>query len=210
MTMRYACEGTERHYFNGYNDSFMCQIDLNLQAEFPAVLTQRSGLSKNLVKFMRPAFQHGVGPHRLAKILRIMHTERYDELQLQYYIAVKRQQQNPSIVSLLGGRATCESPEFPKYNDKTTYNGFSPSANYVSYVYSCVIAKLQPLMNQLISMLDGVILKKDHFFKIIDHMVKINGVSTSSCLYTMLNEYEEIRIMMLSHSKKMENLAPQF
>ncbi|CAO3633298.1 unnamed protein product [Mucor hiemalis] len=48
------------------------------QAQFPAVLTHRSGLSKSLVKFMRPAFQHGVGPHRFAKMLRVMHSERCD------------------------------------------------------------------------------------------------------------------------------------
>lgn len=65
-------------------------------------------------------------------------------------------------------------------------------------------------MDHLTSMLDGVILKGDRSFKIIDHMAKVNGVSTFSCLYTMLNEYEEIRLMVLSHSKKLENLAPQF
>lgn len=186
----------------------MKQIHLNLQAEFPAVLTHRSGISKSLIKIMRPAFQHGIGPHRLAKMLRIMHTKRHDELQLQYYIAIDQQRSNTGITSFFG--TAINYPEFPKYNDKASYDGFSPSANYISYVYSCIVSKLYPLVDQLTSMLDGVILKGDHSFKIINHMAKVNGVSTFSCLYAMLNEYEEIRIMVLSHSKKMENLAPQF
>lgn len=165
----------------------MKQISLNLQAEFPAVLTHRSGISKNLIKMMRPAFQHGIGPHRLAKMLRIMHTERYDELQLRYYIAMDQQKSSTNITSFFG--PAINYPEFPKYNDKATYDGFSPSANYISYVHSCTVSKLCPLINQLTSMLEGVILKGDHSFKIINHMAKVNGVSTFSCLYTMLNEY---------------------
>lgn len=191
--------------------AIMKQINLDLQAEFPAVLTHKSGVSKSMIKLMRPAFQHGIGPHRMSKILRIMHTERYDELQLQYYIALDNRRSNPNLLSFFSNSSNVRlSAEFPKYDDRSTYNGFSPSANYLSYVYSCIISKLSPLIDQLISMLDGIILKGDHSFKIIDHMAKINGVSTFSCLYTMLNEYEEIRIMVLSHSKKIENLAPRF
>lgn len=63
-------------------------------------------------------------------------------------------------------------------------------------------------MDQMLALLDGVILKGDHSFKIIDHKAKVNGVSTFSCLYTLLNEYEEIRFEVLCHSKKMEYLAP--
>lgn len=207
MTMRYNCKGPITHTFNGYDDGLLKQLNPNLKAQFPAVLTHRSGLSNNLVKLMRPAFQHGIGSHRFAKMLRIIHIERYDELQLQYYLALD--DYCHSIVSFFqSSEKKCS--EFPAYNDKKTYNGFSPSANYISYVYSSIIAKIRPFMDQLISMLDGIILKGDHSFKIIDHMAKVNGVSTFSCLYTMLNEYEEIRLMVLSHSKKMENLSPQF
>ncbi|KAL0582286.1 hypothetical protein ABG067_007854, partial [Albugo candida] len=65
-------------------------------------------------------------------------------------------------------------------------------------------------MDQMISFLDGVVLKGDHSFKVIDHMAKVNGVSTFFCLYTLLNEYEEIRLQVLGHSKKVDHLAPQF
>lgn len=94
MTARYICKGAEKHTFNGYDEGLMNRLDLSLQSEFPAVLTHRSGVSKDLVKMMRPAFQNGVGPHRLTTMLRIMHTERYDELQLQYYTTLEKLEQS--------------------------------------------------------------------------------------------------------------------
>ncbi|CAO3656239.1 unnamed protein product [Mucor hiemalis] len=41
-------------------------------------------------------------------------------------------------------------------------------------------------------------------------MAKVNGVSTFSCLYTLLNEYEEICLQVLGHNKKIDHLQPQF
>ncbi|KAI8637805.1 ribonuclease H-like domain-containing protein [Parasitella parasitica] len=59
--------------------------------------------------------------------------------------------------------------------------------------------------------LDGVVLiKEDHSFKIIDHMAKINGVSTFSCLYTVLNEHQEIRLQVLAPTKSLDHLAYSF
>lgn len=115
--------------------------------------------------------------------------------------------QNPSVLSMLQPKSY---PEFSKFEDKMNYNGYVPSANYISYVYSSLIAKIRPFMDQLMSFIDGTVLKGDHSFKIIDHLAKINGVLTFSCLYTVLNEHEEIRLQVLAQSKKMNHLAPQF
>jgi hypothetical protein len=41
-------------------------------------------------------------------------------------------------------------------------------------------------------------------------MAKINGVSTFSCLYTVLNEYEEIRLQVLAPTKSLDHLASSF
>ncbi|KAG2191844.1 hypothetical protein INT47_009991, partial [Mucor saturninus] len=208
MTMRYKCRNKDKtHTFDGCNPALVRQLPLNLQAEFPAVLTHRSGLSKVLCKLMRPLFQHGIGPHRMAKVLRVMHTEKYDELQLQYYATLDSETENLSILSMLQPK---NYPEFSKFGDKMKYNGYVPSAKYISYAYSSLIAKVRPFMDQLMSFIDGTVLKGDHSFKIIDHLAKINGVSTFSCLYTVLNEHEDIRLQVLAQSKKMEHLAPQF
>ncbi|CEP08263.1 hypothetical protein [Parasitella parasitica] len=40
-------------------------------------------------------------------------------------------------------------------------------------------------------------------------MAKVNSLSIFSCLYTLLNECEDIRLQVLCHSKKMESLSLQ-
>ncbi|KAG2195820.1 hypothetical protein INT47_010030 [Mucor saturninus] len=60
-----------------------------IQANFPAVLTHRSGFSTKLVKILRPQFQNATGPHRMNQILRSNHTEKYGTIQFQYYDAMK-------------------------------------------------------------------------------------------------------------------------
>ncbi|KAG2206553.1 hypothetical protein INT47_008570 [Mucor saturninus] len=210
MTTRYKCRKKDvKHTFDGCNPALIRQLPLHLQAEFPVVLSHRSGLSKMLFKLMRPLFQHGIGPHRMSKVLRVMHTEKYDELQLQYYTTLDHDAQSPSVLSMLQSR---QYPEFSQFKDKMQYNGYVPSANYISYVYIFLIAKVRPFMDQLMSFVDGTVLKGDHSFKTIDHLAKINGVSTFSCLYTVLNEHEEIPpqfLQMMDTYKKLNMKEPE-
>lgn len=55
-------------------------------------------------KLLRPLFQHGIGPHRMAKVLRVMHLEKYDELQLQYYANLDAAIKKPSLQMVLLAR----------------------------------------------------------------------------------------------------------
>lgn len=132
MTMRYKCLNHQgSHSFNGYDDEIVKQLDFRIQADFPAILTYRSGISKPLAKLMRPPFQHGMGPHRLSKILRVLHTERYDELQLQYYATLDKKQDKPGIQSYW---VTKRFSEFSGFADPKGYNGIRPLSSYLSHV----------------------------------------------------------------------------
>lgn len=207
MTIRYRCNSkSEVHSFNGTDEELVRQLPKYLQKEFPAVLTNTSGLSIKLAKMMRPLFQCGVGPHRFNKILRILHTERYDELQFQYYDKLKERIANPTLFD----HARKKFDEFSRFEDKSKYTGHVPCANYLSYAYSSFIQKFVPHMDQLNSMLDGVVLKGDHSFKLIKHMGKTNGTPVFSALYTLMNEYEEIRMQVLAHTKSLNGLEVNF
>ncbi|KAL9546075.1 hypothetical protein MBANPS3_006840 [Mucor bainieri] len=118
MTVRYECSNPQgAHSFNSYDDGIVKQLDLRVQADFPAVLTSRSGASKQLIKLMRPAFQHGVGPHPLSKILRVLHTKRYDQLQLQYYyVAIDKILDKNGIQAYIPKKEPIE--EFSAFDDK--------------------------------------------------------------------------------------------
>ncbi|KAI7855375.1 hypothetical protein BDC45DRAFT_90850 [Circinella umbellata] len=58
--------------------------------------------------------------------------------------------------------------------------------------------------------LDGVYLKGDHTFKIIKLINKINGQPVFTALYTVLNEYEEVRLQFLVPTKALSNLQCAF
>ncbi|KAG2193902.1 hypothetical protein INT47_004150, partial [Mucor saturninus] len=213
LSIRFKCtKKTTVHTFMGYASEIVRQLPARIQADFPAVLTHRSGISTKIVKLLRPQFQNATGPHRMNQILRSNHTEKYDVIQFQYYDAMKdKLEEQRKAKQLIGNFSIATSyPEFSSFSDINGYNGYIPSANYLSYIYCSIIAEFRPYMNQHTSLLDGVVLKGDHLFKIINHMAKINGVSTFSCLYTMLDEYKEIRLQVLAPTKSLDHLTPSF
>ncbi|KAG2206773.1 hypothetical protein INT47_003715 [Mucor saturninus] len=100
----------------------------------------KSGISKDLSNTMRLLFQHGVGPHRLSKILRIMHTQQFDELQFVYYNGINNYR--PNVASqLFKGQGPQKFEPFSEFFDQSKYNGYLPSSNYFSYAYSSLISE---------------------------------------------------------------------
>ncbi|KAI7874434.1 uncharacterized protein EV154DRAFT_569718 [Mucor mucedo] len=214
MTVKYKCTNDKTpDSFNGYDKGLVQQLPRIYAKEFPAILTESSGISTRLAKLMRPLFQSGVGPQRLSKVLRVIHTEHIDELQFQYYKKMVEKLQNPTMIDCLrkkrdGGSVSYD--EISSFGDKQKYAGYIPCANYLSHVYSSLIEEFVLFMDQLTSMTDGIILKGDHSFKIIKHMGKTNGTSVFSSLYTVMNEYEEIRMQVLAHTKSLKELSGSF
>ncbi|KAG2191934.1 hypothetical protein INT47_012017 [Mucor saturninus] len=213
MTRRYRCKNaTKQHFFNGFDSRIIRQLPLRVQADFPALLTHKSGISKDLAKLMRPLFQNSVGPVTLSKILRELHAEHHATVELQYYDAACSEKKSPSIDSLLTKNNVEQKllPEFSAFSNKELYNGFVPSPGYLSYVYSSIIEQIRPQLDWHMMSLDGNILKGDHSFKVTGHMGKLNGETTFTALYTCLNEYEEIRMQVLTPSKALSHLALPF
>lgn len=210
MTMNYRCTRIEcRKTFSGCDQGIVKQLNPDHQSAFPAILTHKSGVSKDFSNIMRSSFQHGVGPHRLSKITRILYTHRFDERQFVYYSGIN--DFKPNVASqLLNGAESQASDQFSDFSDKMKYNGYAPSSNYLSYVYSSLVAEYRLFTDQHTSQLGSIILKLDHSFKSIKYMGKANGVSTFNGLFTVLNEFGEIRMRLLVPSKSHDCLRPSF
>jgi len=126
----------------GTDTELIRQLPIIAQTEFPAFLTKRSGISRDLADLMRPLVQSSTGPLRLSNILQELHLKRYDTLQFQYLANYKyRVDNSSSLISL-----PVPAPEFSKFNDKDGYNGYYPSANYLSFVYTSLIATLRHIL----------------------------------------------------------------
>ena len=95
---------------------------------------------------------------------------------------------------------------FSKFDDRDGYAGYVPSTEYLQLVYTALLDQLRPLMDKELAILGGVILKGDHSFKIPNHMAKLGGSSAFTALYTLCNEYEEIRLQLLVPTKSPTHL----
>jgi hypothetical protein len=208
MSIRYRCSaGVCPLTINAHDARVLEQLPLHLQAEFPAQLTHRSGISRQLADTMRSLVQNSVGPKRIAKLLREWHTLHHDRLELQYLNSLHHRLLNPTVWDAFSNSA--QEP-FSTFSDITKYAGFVPSATYLRLAYTSLIEELRPLIEKQIMLLDGRILKGDHSFKLVKHLSKVEGSPVFTALYTLCNEYEEIRMQVLVPSKAVAHLEVPF
>jgi hypothetical protein len=210
MSKRYECRNCKKSY-NGHDKQVLKQLPLQLQAEFPAYLTHRSGVSKDLGSLLRICVQNSLGPKRFQKLLRELHMLKHDRLEYQYLNAVKHRIKKPKM--LANGdidRIKMPITPFSPFSCKDLYAGFVPTATYIRTLYNLMLDELRPMIDKQMMLIDGKILKGDHSFKIIKSIAKINGASTFTALYTLCNEYEEIRLQQLVPTKALSHLKGAF
>lgn len=212
LTSRFVCSKSDKHNYTGYDSDLIQQLPLRVQSDFPALLTLKSGISKLLVNLIRPLMQNSVGPGRIHKVLRENHRLRYDELYFQYLDAaydfqhsLDERQKRFSF-----GYAPDKIADFSEFEDSIGYSGSVPSAAYIGYVYTSYMENLKARIDAEMMKLGGVILKGDHTFKIIKKIAKLKGVSIFTALYTLCNEFEEIRMMVLAPTKSLLHLEERF
>ncbi|KAH8553886.1 hypothetical protein BGW37DRAFT_548126 [Umbelopsis sp. PMI_123] len=185
MSVRYRCSCGRT--LLAHEEHILCQLPLHLQAEFPAILTHSSAISRRAADLMKSLLQNSVGPKRFVKVLRELHMLRHDRLEMQYLSAMKynmdrRRMDGQSNLEAFFGSATVGSSEIPKpfsdFDDKLGYAGWVPTTTYLRTV-----------------------LKGDHSFKLVKRIARVKGTSVFQAMYTMCNEYEQIRMMMFVPSK---------
>jgi hypothetical protein len=111
----------------------MEQVPKEIREEFPAVLTKRSAMSRDMVADLNMMVDHAVGPGPVANIIRERHTRRYTEKMKSYYEAIvtrmKKDCKQPMPLrtdySLISNRELL--PDFSKFTDPQGYAGFTPS-----------------------------------------------------------------------------------
>lgn len=151
-------------------------------------------------------------------ILRELHTREKDIRELIYLHRIKSLEKG-----ILAG-STFEP--FSAFDDRHGYSGFYPSPRYVNTVYIDYISQLRPFLDQHTSSLSGRVLKWDHSFKVghrfysttvscpeltgfpqlPKHMAKLDGTVLFSALFTVVNEYEQVRWQALVPTKALEHI----
>ncbi|KAI8136730.1 hypothetical protein BJV82DRAFT_675742 [Fennellomyces sp. T-0311] len=145
--------------------------------------------------------QNGLGVHRLQRLLQEFHTLRYARRHLQYLNALVHRQKYPTLHD-----HNVKYKSFSTFTDRYDYAGYVPSTGYLRLVYTALLDQLRPLIDKELAVLGGIILKGDHSFEVPKHMAKLGGSSAFSALYTVCNEYEEIRLQLLVPTKSPAHL----
>ena len=65
---------------------------------------------------------------------------------------------------------------------------------------------VRPALDQCLSALTGYVIKWDHSFKLVKYMTKLNGVGTFAALFTLVNEFEQIRYQAFVPTKGLNHL----
>ncbi len=74
VSWAYYCQSGCRSYLAGWNKTIIDSLPPYLHLAFPALLSQKGGLSLNVITQLRVSNQHEMGPHGVRSLLWEMHT----------------------------------------------------------------------------------------------------------------------------------------
>lgn len=187
---------------NYYDPAVLDQLDPTLVAEFPAFLTHKSGIDKTLMALIRAGVAHRLSSSAWSKVLREMHVREHDLREIKYLRAI---QKNIKFKNNHGYPVSSYQP-FSNFDNHSEYAGFSPSRWYINRTYMDYMEHIRPALDQCLSALTGYIIKWDHSFKLVKYMTKLNGVTTFAALFTLVNEFEQIRYQAFVPTKGLNHL----
>jgi hypothetical protein len=95
---------------------------------------------------------------------------------------------------------------FSLFSDKTGYAGFSPSRWYINQVYVEYMGHIKPYQDQAMAAVPVTAAHMDQSYKAIKYVARLNGVKVFGSLWTMTNEFEQIRQMILTFTSHLHHI----
>ena len=107
--------------FMSWDSNIIKNLPKALSAEFPSVLTHRSGMADGLFSLQCSLLHKGLGTQQFRDILRVQHLRRFDQLQIQYLELIDYTRAAcPWQNSTFGG--------FSSFDDPAGFAGYIPSS----------------------------------------------------------------------------------
>ncbi|KAF8134402.1 hypothetical protein EV363DRAFT_1561939 [Boletus edulis] len=200
---RYQCgvDGCRRSY-RSWSPEILDILPAAVSAEFPFLLTRRSGISKPLASLLRASIQGGMGADAVTQMIQSFHYEKFDELHAQYLqLVLDRFKACPPHFWV-------KKESFGTFSDPNGYAGFVPSASYLARFYDMLVERDSPELKQCIALLPARTLAIDHSFKVVKRLGRVGGAPLFTALHTMVNDYGEIRSMLFTMTKGHDQFMP--
>lgn len=156
------CVSPNHKTFRSWDSRILAALPQPLAAEFPALLTYRSGISLDTFLFMRSCFQSGMGAKQFSNALRVQHLQKYDQVHLSYLQTIALRSTLPTFLG------SAKYKPFLPFTDRSAdgIHGFIPSSQWLRDVYDNFIERHQHDFNQHMAMLSAQICAVDHSFKV--------------------------------------------
>ncbi|KAJ7433193.1 hypothetical protein FB451DRAFT_1196390 [Mycena latifolia] len=214
VSWAYYCRDSCKSYFHGWSDKLLNSLPAYLRLAFPAILSRKTGLSKNVLTMLRSGNQHKMGPSGVHAMLYEMHTLRYNTLLLQYLESAFEQQRGvqmfdstQSTLHPFSADPSC-IPPFGDFADPQRYAGFAPSVSYLTSMMNKAIERDEPDADQHTSCLSPDQADIDDSHKIIKHIANEAGVPIFGALWTcMTSRYIRAQALTLTKSHE-ERIGP--
>lgn len=127
-----------RYTFMGWNSQSLPLFPDGRGDEFPAFLTWKAGVDKELIDLMRPLFDAGVRLERFSKLLLELHSKRHTRRHLYHERQLARMKRlNPNAML----------EEYSEFGNKELYNGSVPTSKYISHVYRLFHETIRPYLD---------------------------------------------------------------
>jgi hypothetical protein len=207
----YYCRQGCRSHFHGWSWHILDTLPAYLRLAFPATLSHRGGLSKNVITQLRVCNQHKMGPSGVRSLLYETHTLHFSVLKAQYCEAIfelvrGRQLQTGETQSTLHSYLSEKYPSFGNFSDPQQYAAVVPSTHYLADMMNKAIELDEAEANQHTACLGPDQLAMDDSHKVNKHIAKLDGVPIFSAMWTCMDSHY-IRAQALTLTKAHEERA---
>ncbi|KAF8076563.1 hypothetical protein FPV67DRAFT_1559024 [Lyophyllum atratum] len=203
LTARFVCNKNTADpgcgaSYQGTDPDILAQLPRHVQEAFPAYLTARGAIDKNLMAVMRTLFAGRFGPKPFASLLGEMRHLHHAHRELTY------------LATCVSSPSPTAPIPFSTFEDKSRYAGTHPSYQWCNSIFVDWMRAHRVFYDRVMASLPGGILKGDHTFKVIKYMARLSGEPTHDAMYTVVNEWEDARAQAFTLTKSLSYVSEMY
>jgi 3'-5' exonuclease len=189
-----------QYTFMGWQPDVMASYPLDVRNTFPAVLSKRAGLDRDLSRSLRPFFDKGFRAEALSALLLELHSVNYMHELIAYEDTLRRDN------GMAHFRPNRDRSMFSKFDDKFRFNGGVPTAEYLRNCHKEICDDIRPHLDRERRKISCDQLSVDGSYKAPKHLARFNGVKLYNTLITITNEHGMIRCQFFAGSESHEQM----
>ena len=185
--------------FMGWDQRVLPLLPYGKGNKFPAFLTWRAGVDKQIVKMLRPLHEGGMRPERVSDLLLELHSLKFDEDRLEHENEIKR---TKSTFTTAG---SCS--HLGDFGDKLKYRGTVPTGQYLGHVYKKYHSSISEHLEKEVKKRGAETIHWDVSYKEAKHLCRYRGRPVYKGLVTGLNSIGEVRFQFHIYTDSHEQMT---